>query len=162
MKVHAGTPAALVGRRDAIRITLATAASWVVAGCQSSGSRSDFDAASKDLRKTLDGVATSDQERARLASIARSLESTARELLDDYAKFQTDFDALAVDRDTPTADLDSMSRQFQARRIAQRDDLLRLQDELRGELTAEEWDAVVETLNRKALSVARSTESTKG
>ena len=53
------------------------------------------------------------------------------------------------------AELKRIGSEYQARRITLRNDLLRLQDELRAELTAEEWDKVVDALNKKAKSVAR-------
>ena len=54
-----------------------------------------------------------------------------------------------------SAELKRMGSEYQARRITLRNDLLRLQDELRAELTAEEWDDVIDALNTKAKSVSR-------
>ncbi len=152
-----------VSRRDALRISLATASLLVVAGCQSGGSAARaFESASKDLRKTLDGMAANDVESARLASISRRLESRSRELLEDHLEFQSNLDTLSILPEVSSAELKRMGSEYQARRITLRNDLLRLQDELRAELTAEEWDEVVDALNNKAKSVARAPEIKKG
>ena len=144
-----------VSRRDALRMSLATASLLVVAGCQSSRSSADFDAASKDLRGMLDGMATGELDEARLASISRRLEVKARELIDDYQEFKSNLDTLTVNRDVSSDGLGEMASRYQARRIALRNDLYRLQDELRGELSAAEWEEVATALNRKAESIAR-------
>jgi hypothetical protein len=155
-----------ISRREALRIGLATASLLVVSACHSfvpfSGRRSDFDSASADLREKLDEVATNDVERARLASIARRLEAKARELITDHQEFQTNFDTLSIEREVSSTDLQRLGQEFQSRRIALRNDLLRLQDQLRGELTEEEWDQVVTALNRKAQDVGRSSEISEG
>ena len=147
----------VVSRRDALRVSLASAALLVVAGCQAGGrSIAQLESASKELRKTIEGMSENDVERVRLASIARRLEARSRELLVDYREFQDDFDTLSINRDVSSSELSRMTDEYQARRIAGRNDLLRLQDDLRAELTADEWDEVVDVLNRKAQSIART------
>lgn len=117
-----------ISRREALRIGLATASLLVVSACQSfapfPGRRSDFDSARDDLREQLDEIATNDVERARLASIARRLEAKARELITDYQEFQANFDTLSIEREVSSADLQRLDQEFQARRIALRNDLL--------------------------------------
>ncbi len=146
-----------VSRRDALRISLATASLLIVAGCQSNSAKA-LKSANKDLRKTLAGMAANDVQSARLASISRRLESRSRELMEDHLEFQDNFDTLSILPEVSSADLKRLGSEYQARRITLRNDLLRLQDELRAELTAEEWDEVVDALNKKAKSVARDVE----
>jgi hypothetical protein len=155
-----------ISRREALRIGLATASLLFVSACQSFTAfprrRSDFDSASADLNEKLDEVATDEVERARLASIARRLEAKARELITDYEEFQANLDALSIERQISSADLRRLGQEFEVRRIALRNDLLWLQDELRAELTEAEWDRVVTALNRKAEDVGRSSEISGG
>ena len=154
MSIH---PEPVVSRRDALRVSLASAALLVVAGCQAGGSSTaQLESAVKELRKTIEGMSENDVERVRLASITRRLEARSRELLVDYREFQADFDTLSINRDVSSSELSRMTDEYQARRIAGRNDLLRLQDDLRAELTADEWDEVVDILNRKAQSIART------
>ena len=143
-----------VSRRDAIRISLAAASLLIVAGCQSNSAKA-LESATRDLRKTLDGMAANDVQSARLASISRRLESRSRELMEDHLEFQGNFDTLSILPEVSSADLKRLGTAYQARRITLRNDLLRLQDELRVELTAEEWEKVVDALNKKAKSVTR-------
>ncbi len=153
MSIH---PEPVVSRRDALRVSLASAALLVVAGCQAGGRSKQLESASEELRRTIKGMSENDVERVRLASIARRLEARSRELLVDYREFQADFDTLSINRDVSSSELSRMTDEYQARRIAGRNDLLRLQDDLRAELTADEWDEVVDVLNRKAQSIART------
>jgi len=155
---HAG-PA--VSRRDALRITLAAAAMMVVAGCQTSPGSSELEAANKALRNTLEGMPASKERRARLVAIARRIETQSEAMLDDFRAFYDEFDKASIDRTVSGAELERMGREFQTRRVAQRNEMLELQDELRAELTDEEWQEVVETLNRKAASLTRSTRKSR-
>ena len=148
-----------VSRRDALRISVAAAAMLVIGGCKSSGSSKEIDAASKDLGKALDKIASDDAERAELASIARRIQVGAREMLDDYRDFQGQFDTLSAMRDTTSDKLLDVARKYQARRMKLRNGLFRLQDELRSALTAEEWAEVVAILNRKAAAAGYRRDS---
>ena len=78
--------------------------------------------------------------------------------MEDHLEFQGNFDTLSILPEVSSADLKRLGSEYQARRITLRNDLLRLQDELRAELTAEEWAEVVDALNKKAKSVARDVE----
>ena len=155
-------PDAPVSRRDALRLTLA-ASLVVITGCQTTGrSSSELDSANEHLRRTLDGIAVTEEQQARLASVARHIERKARELLNEHREFLAAFDTMLIDPDVTPAELRREGLEFQTRRVALRNDLLHLQDELRVELTAAEWDGVVEALNRKAQSVGRGRKISRG
>ncbi len=145
-----------VSRRQAIRIGLATASLLVLSSCQSpKGSGADLDKAHRSLRRTLDNIAGDDNQQARLASIARRIENRSRELVEEHDEFRARFDALSRDRDTTAAELDELVSEIAGRRTAQRNELLHLQDELRAELTAEEWAEAVKVLTQTKHAIAR-------
>jgi len=145
-----------VSRREAMRVGLAAASLLVVWGCQSlKGSRADLDKAHRSLRRTLDNIAEDDHRQARLASIARRIENRSRELVEEYDEFRASFDALSRDRETTQTQLQELVSVFTDRRTTQRNSLLYLQDELRAELTSEEWDQAVEALLETKRALAR-------
>ena len=151
-----------VTRRDALRISLAAASLLVIGGCRSTGSTKQLDKANKDLGKALDQVADNDVQQKELASIARRIHVKVREMIEDHREFRTDFDTLSAKRGVKSEELLRIGREFQKRRVAWRDAVLRLQDELRAAVTAEEWNEVVAVLNRKAEAVGVSGVSSKG
>ena len=154
MTTEKGLDTSVVSRRDILRVGLATASLLLLSGCQSA-SKTDLDNANRSLRRTLDDIAGDDHQEARLASIARRIQNRSRDLVEEHDEFRARFDALTRDRDTTDARLDELIGDFAERRTAHRNELLHLQDELRAELTAEQWAEAVEALTRTKRAIAR-------
>ena len=145
-----------VSRREFLRIGLATATLVVVAGCGSLRRKSDLDKAYQNLQNTLNSIAKDDAEQARLASLSQRIVDQCRALTKEHDEFRRKFDALSRQRDTKSTELDGLVDSFKTRRTQHRDAILRLQDDLRRELTEEEWTKAVEVLNEKAAAFKRS------
>jgi len=109
-----------VSRREFIRASLGAAALLALGGCATFRRSSDLDKAYSNLQGTLDDLTDDEVRQSRLASIARRIENRCREVVESFA----------------------------ARRTKQRNELFVLQDELRRELTEEEWASAVEALNK--------------
>ncbi len=101
----------------------------------------------KDLNASLDALEPG-AKRARIAAIAGRIEKQARELVTEPRDFVERFDQLLRERDMPEAQLAETIDAHSDRRIALRDDLLLLQQELHDALSPGEWNEVVEILNR--------------
>ena len=136
-------------RRDSLRIALAASALTLLGACRSSNPEKEFAKTSEELTELLERVAKDDVERVELASVARRIRSMARELINDHRQFLTHFDQLTANADVATPDIRRVGERFLARRTKQRDDLLRLQGELRTRLQDEEWDEAVEIMSRR-------------
>ena len=95
-------------------------------------------------------------EQVRMASIARRIENRSRALVAEQEEFTNGFNIMLNTRDITEAQLTDLIDGQSERREWLRNDLFRLQDELHAELTPEEWTEVVEVLNRKGETVARS------
>ncbi len=142
-----------LNRRQVLQLA---AASLLVAGCASFRSGSDFDEINADLQSLLDEIADSSGEQVRLASIARRIENRSRALVAEQEEFVKGFDSMLNTRDISEAQLSKLIDDYSHRREWLRNDLLHLQDELHAALTPEEWTEVVEVLNRKSQTVAKS------
>jgi hypothetical protein len=136
-------------RRDAVRVSLVTAATLVVTGCLSpERSGPDLASAQRQLKRALDDVADDEVARTRLYSIAEQIERRARQLVEEHEAFLVRFDELSRNRGTTESELMDLVDSVAVRqRTALRDDLLRLQDELRAEVTRDDWAIVAEVLN---------------
>ena len=139
-----------LSRREALRIGLATASLFVVSGCQVFGSTSELESARNELMQSLEALGRDDVQEVGLLSIARQIASNTRVLVDEHDAFLSDFDRLTRNRDVSESDLQRLADLFSTRRVELRNGLFRLQDELRAEMTADEWTVVVKALNRKA------------
>jgi len=156
MTVDQDVETPMVSRREALRTWLATASLLVLSGCQSlKGSGADIEKAHRSLRRTLDDIADGELQEARLASIARRIENRSREFIEEHDEFRAMFDAVSRDRDTTDAQLEDLVGDFARRRTAHRNQLFQLQDELRAELTADEWTEAVEALTQTKQALAR-------
>jgi len=143
-------------RREALRIALATSALLLVSGCGSfRKSESSLDKAYRNLHETLDAIATDDIRQDRLVSIARQIEKHCQELTREHDEYRHQFDALSSKRDTTSSELTELTDGFATRRTAERDELLRIQDELRAELTEQEWTTAVKALDQTREAYAR-------
>lgn len=124
-----------IGRRDALRIGLASAALFAISGCAIfKGSKSDMDKALEGLQETLDGFGEDEVRQSKLTSIARRIENRCRELIQEHEEFSDTFDKLSIKRGTTSNQLHEFVNGFASRRTEQRNSILRLQDELRLEL----------------------------
>jgi len=141
--------ASTVSRREALRIALAASALLVVASCgMLRRSQSGVDKAFMTLRETLDAIATDAGQERQLLAIAEQIETACRDLIDEYDAFIEQFEGHARQRDTGSSALQQVVDGFAVERTKQRNHLLELQDELRSELTEQEWSMVVEALNQ--------------
>jgi hypothetical protein len=145
-----------VSRRQLLRAGLATAVLLVLAGCSSfRGSANDLDKAYRNLQDTLDDIAEDDKQQAQLASIARRINNRCRELIQEHDEYRERFDALSRKHNTDAAELYALTEGFTSRRTKQRNELFRLQDELRRELTEDEWLLAAEALAVKQAAYSR-------
>lgn len=145
-----------LNRREALRIALATSVLLLVAGCGSfRKSESSLDKAYSNLREALDEIAMDDSQQDRLIAIAQQIEDRCQALTREHDEFRQQFDALSRQRDTTSTELTALAEGFAARRTVERDELLRVQDELRAELTEAEWIEAVEALNQTQEAYAR-------
>ena len=152
-----------VTRRDAVRISLAASGLMLVGSCRSTPpSTVAFEEASNELGSVLRRIGEDDVERAELAALGRHIRVRAHEMVGEHREFQRCFDELSVRADIPTERLAALGRTFCMRRIAMRDELLRLQDALRRALSSEEWDEVVRVLNRKARAIRAARTDQRG
>ena len=147
-----------VSRREFLRVATAAAALLALGGCATFRGSSALDKAYSDLQETLEDIAEDDDVRqSRLASIGRRIENRCRELTQEHDEFREQFHTLSRNRDTASADLSEVVGGFTARRTQQRNELLRMQDELRNELTEKEWALAVEPLNETQEAYTRPT-----
>lgn len=146
----------MLSRREALRISLASSALLLITGCSSlRKSESEQDKAFRKLRSTLDSLAGDTEQQARLISIAERIERTSRDLIIEHDDFLEQFEGAARKRETESATLATIVAGFDKRRARQRNDLLQIQDELRAELTEQEWALAIEALNRKTEAIKR-------
>jgi hypothetical protein len=143
-----------LSRRDAIRVGIAAATCFFACGCSAFGgeSPSEFEQARRELFQILEGLDKGDVQEVRLLTIARRIGSDAGVLLDEQAAFLSDLDRLCCRADVSGSDLQTLADAFAVRRVQLRNDLFGLQDQLRAELSADEWANVAVALNRKALA----------
>ena len=140
---------AKISRRETLRITLAASALLLVASCgMFRKSESDLDKAFTALRETLDEIATDADQQERLIAVVGQIETACRALTDEHDTFVEQFEGEARQRDTSSSDLEAVVAGFAERRTKHRNELLGLQDELRAELTAQEWTIALEALNQ--------------
>lgn len=144
----------LLSRRQALR--LAVASVLLVSGCASMTVSSDLDAATTDLGIVLEQMGN-DGEQEQLISIARRIESTARELAVEHNEFVNRFDSLLSEYESTEAQLKQLIDAYATRRKLLRDDLLHLQDNLHAAMTPDQWAEVVQVLNRTGKALASYT-----
>jgi hypothetical protein len=138
-----------LNRREALRISLASSALLLIAGCSVfKKSESDLDKAFRNLRTTIDSFSADTDQQARLISIAERIEKSCRDLTYEHDTFINLFEAEAQQREISSTVLDEIVEGFGQRRTVERDQLLRIQDELRAELTEQEWKTAVEALDQ--------------
>ena len=146
----------LLSRRQALK--LAVASVLLVSGCSTMTSSSDLDAAMSDLDVALNQIG-GNGEQEKLASIARRIEARAQDLAAKHRVFSDDFDRLLSEYDATEAQLEQLIETYATRRVALRNDLLQLQDELHAALTPDQWAEVVEVLNNTGNAIAAYTLS---
>jgi len=144
-----------VNRREFIRAGLGAAALLALGGCATFRRSSDLDKAYSNLQETLDNLTDDEVRQSRLASIARRIENRCQELTQEHEEFRDRFHSLSRNRDTTSAELDKVVEGFSARRTKQRHELFLIQDELRKELTEEEWALAVQALNQTQEAYSR-------
>ena len=138
-----------LNRREALRISLASSALLLIAGCSAfRKSESDLDKAFRNLTTTMDSLAADSDQQASLISIAERIEQSCRDLTFEHDAFVEQFEVEAQRRDTSAAELEKIVQGFGQRRTSERDQLLRIQDELRAELTEQEWVTAVKALDQ--------------
>jgi len=147
---------ALLSRRQALK--LAVASVLLVSGCTTTSSGSDLDAATNDLDIVLNQMGGND-EQEKLTSIARRIQSRARELAAEHREFVNSFDHLLSDYNATEAQLKQLIEAYATRRKLLRDDLLHLQDELHAAMTLDQWVRVVQVLNQTGKALASYTLS---
>jgi hypothetical protein len=144
-----------LSRRQLLK--LAAASLLVITGCTNVRQESYLDEALNELNKLLDGM--DDNEQQRVTCIVQRIRARARELADEHRIFTESFDSLLVTYDTTEAQLQQLVGDYNRRRMAKRNDLLQLQDELHAAMTPGDWAEVARVLNRAGKSLAAYTMS---
>lgn len=138
------------GRRQML-IGLAGAALYAASGCALLSRGSELENAIADLEAFLAGIDAADDDR--LVAIAGRIGEQSRSLLDAHNQFARDFNDAAVDRSVTDEALARLAKDYDADRIALRNQLLASQDELKQALPDEAWPDVLELLNKKQLAI---------
>jgi hypothetical protein len=143
-----------LSRRDLL-VSLTASSLALATGCATFRSESEIDAAFNDLEALLQRVDHDANDRAVL--IAERMKTGSLALLDTHEAFVTGFNHRAADRSVTKQDLDDFVDGYLETRKSQRDELLRLQDELHAALPPYAWPEVVEVLNRRSRAVKAGT-----
>ena len=143
----------LLGRRQALRMALEASAILVLEGCGTLR-RSDLDKARRALPHTIAELAKDDPREDAFRSIGERIVDAAFELYDENGAFLKRFDKQSKDREVSADQLQETVNRFERRRAQLRSKGLEAQDDLRRELTPEEWAQAVQVLNRKAGAIS--------
>lgn len=145
-----------MSRRQVLRLAISSV--LLVTGCTTMRKSSDLDTAVNDLNGLLSETAA-ENKHTLLSSIARKIESRARELVAEHKNFTESFDQMLSTYETSDAQLSQVVQTYSTRRKQLRDDLLHLQDELHFAMTPDEWDKVVQVLNQAGDAISAYTLS---
>lgn len=140
-----------ITRRELL-IGAAATACLVASGCATFRRGSDLDVALADLDSLLSQIDGEDDRT--LVAIAEKISAESHALLETHREFAADFNRKAADRTVPDASLVKMVNDYEADRLAGRDTLLQIQDELHAAVPADAWPDVLEVLNRKSAALA--------
>ena len=132
-------------------IGLAGVALYAASGCTLLGRGSELENAIGELEAFLAGIDAADDDR--LVAIAGRISEQSRSLLDAHNQFARDFNDAAIDRGVKDETLAQLANDYDADRIALRNQLLASQDELKQALPDEAWPDVLELLNKKQLAI---------
>ena len=141
-------------RRDFI-IALSASALVLATGCATFRRESEIDAAFNDLDELL--AVTGEDNLDGVVPIVEQMRADSRALLDIHETFVVKFNSMAADRSATLDDLNSLVDGYHADRKSKRDDLLRLQDDLREALPTDAWPDVQRVLNSKSQAIAGGT-----
>ena len=139
-----------LSRREVLRVGVASASLFVVSGCSLFGGGSELEEARSELVEALKKLEREQPQEVQLLAIARRIGAESRVMVDEHLASLLDLDGLSRNADVSAAELTTFGKSFRAHRNDVLMDLLRLQDELRAELTDEEWPTVVKAINRHA------------
>lgn len=103
----------------------------------------------------MDSLADDEAQRSRLLSIADQIERACRQLTQEHDDFIEQFEVTAGDRQADSPSLQALVEGFEQRRTAERNRVLELQDELRVELTKDDWAMAVDALNQTGGAIKR-------
>ena len=131
---------------------LAGTAFLASSGCAAFRSKSEIDAAFADLEALLEAGNQSDA-----VEIAKRMKVGSYALLETHESFVTQFDSSARNRGVAASDLHAIVDDYLASRKSQRDEILRMQDELHAAIPASAWQEIHEVLTRKVDAVAAGT-----
>ncbi len=113
--------------------------------------RSELDIALEELESILSQVDSENDDE--VMAIASKIKAQATRLLETHEAFAKDFNRMAADRQVTEGALVELAKEYDARRLAQRDELLRSQDELHAAVPEDAWEEVLAVLNRKGRAV---------
>ena len=144
------TTAIGVTRRELVA-GVAAAACFVASGCATFRLGSDLDVALADLDMLLKQMDRDDERK--LADIFEKISMESRALLKTHREFGEVFNNKAADRTVSDASLVRLVNGYEADRIARRNTLLQIQDDLHAAVPGDAWPDVLEVLNRKSAAL---------
>ena len=149
MLVFLGLIFSIMNRRDFLVCIVSVAA---LSGCGLLPSRaSEIDRLFDELDALVANLPV--QQRENLESLADSLHKKSSQLLADHQDFLENFNDSASDRTVSGEELEDLYEAYESQRVAQRNDILRLQDDLHAAVPAEAWTDIRDVLNRKGALV---------
>ena len=100
---------------------------------------------------------SSEELNERLTRMDERMKAQSQALLETHETFLVEFDEMATNRAATSGELNELVDNYVERRTSQRDDLLRLQDELHAALPPDAWADVRGVLNRRSEAIAAGT-----
>lgn len=137
--------------RRQVSIAIAGAALFVASGCAAFRRESELDAAIADLESILQAIGSDNDDE--LVAIAEKISEQAQSLREAHEDFASEFNRQAANREVSKDTLAELVRNYDAGRLALRNELLRSQDELHLAVPEDSWPEVLEVLNRKGRAV---------
>ena len=137
--------------RRTVLVGIAGSALLLANACALFRPRSELDIALAELESILSQVDSEDDDD--VMAIASKIKTQAIGLLETHEAFAKEFNRMAADRQVTKGALVELAEAYDPRRLAQRDELLRSQDELHAAVPDDAWEEVLAVLNRKGRAV---------
>ena len=147
-------PGLLMHRRDLLT-GLAVLVFIPLSGCTLLRNEDDLESLFTELNSLIALLPT--EERREAQSVTTSMEDTARQLLALHRDFLESFNSSSADRAVATDNLRQMTVAYSEQRVALRNKLLYLQDDLHRALPESTWAEASRILNKTGQAVAPPT-----
>ncbi len=123
--------------RRSVLVGIAGSALLLANACAVFRPRSELDVALADLESILSQIDSEDDEE--VMAIASKIKAQAIALLETHEAFAKEFNRMAANRYVTKGALVELAKEYDARRLGQRDELLQSQDELHAAVPDDTW-----------------------